>query len=98
MQRLAVYRLSGKKPPVVILQYPDLDTGDFVLAAPLYPAGAARPIEVITPEVSLNETAYLVGTHLLAGIRRNALIEPLGDLMPYEYEISRAISRLFFGN
>jgi hypothetical protein len=98
VQRLAVFRLNGKKPPVVVLQYPDMDTGDFVLAAPLYPVGAARPIDVLTPEVSLNDTAYLVGTHLLAGIRRNALAEPIGDLMTYEYEISRAISRLFFGN
>lgn len=98
MQRLAVYRLHGKKPPVVVLQYPDMDTGDFVLAAPLYPAGAAKPVEVITPEVSVDGAAYLVGTHLLAGIRKNALAEPLGDLMSYEYEISRALSRLFFGN
>lgn len=82
----------------MVLQYPDMATGDFVLAAPLYPAGAAKPIDVITPEVSLNQSGYLVGMHLLAGIRRDALAEPLGDLMSYEYEISRAISRLFFGN
>ncbi|MCA8902913.1 MAG: CcdB family protein [Hyphomonas sp.] len=98
MQRLAVFRVTGKKPPVVVLQYPDMDTGDFVLAAPLYPAGAAKPIEIITPEVSVGDTAYLVGTHLLAGIRRNALAEPLGNLIAYEYDISRALSRLFFGN
>ena len=82
----------------MVLQYPDMDTGDFVLAAPLYPAGAAKPIDVVTPEVSVNDSVYLVGTHLLAGIRRDALAEPVGNLMSYEYEISRALSRLFFGN
>lgn len=83
---------------MVVLQYPDMDTGDFVLAAPLYPAGSARPIEIVTPEVSLNGEAWLVGTHLLAGIRRAALGEQIGHLLPHEYEISRALSRLFFGN
>lgn len=97
LQRFAVYRLSGSKPPVVILQYPDIDTGDFVFAAPLYPTGAARPINVITPEVELDGKTYLVGTHLLAGIRKSALSGNIGNLVAYEYDISRALSRLFFG-
>ena len=64
MERLAVHRLSHGKPPVVILQYPSMDTGDIVLA----------------------------------GIRKSSLEGRMGDLLAYEYEISRALSRLFFGN
>ena len=98
MERLAVHRLSHGKPPVVILQYPGMDTGDIVLAAPLYPAGAAMPMEIITPEVALNGDRFILGVHLLAGIRKSSLEGRMGDLLAYEYEISRALSRLFFGN
>jgi len=97
MERLAVHRLSHGKPPVVILQYPGMDTGDIVLAAPLYPAGAALPMEIITPEVVLNGDRFILGVHLLAGIRKSSLEGRMGDLLAYEYDISRALSRLFFG-
>ena len=82
----------------MILQYPDMELGDFIIAAPLYPVGAAKPIEIVTPEVSLSGEAYLVGTHLLAGIRKSAFKDRIGSLLAHEYEISRALSRLFFGN
>ena len=96
MQHLAVFRVHNR-PPIVVLQYPLIDTGDFVLAAPLYPAGAAEPIEIVTPTVMLNGEPYLLGTHLLASVRAAALKEEIGSLLAHEYEIQRAISRLFFG-
>ena len=97
MQHLAVFRVENR-PPIVVLQYPSVDTGDFVLAAPLYPEGAAKPIDVITPRVSLHGSDYLVGVHLMASIRTNALETEVGSLIDHEYEIQRALARLFFGN
>lgn len=97
MQHLDVFRISENRPPVVVLQYPGIETGDYILAAPLYPASAAEPIETITPEVILNGQPYLLGTHLLASVRKTALGKQVGSLLVHEYAIQRALSRLFFG-
>ena len=97
MSHLAVFHVGEGRPPVLVLQFPGIDTGDFVLAAPLYPATAAKPIEVITPRVNLNGEAYLVGIHLMASIRARALETQIGSLLDEEYAIQRALSRLFFG-
>ena len=82
---------------MVVLQYPGIDTGDFIFAAPLYPAGAAKPIDVITPSVELQGQSYLVATHLMASIRVMALKTQVGSLLSHEYDIQRALARLFFG-
>jgi len=97
LSHLAVFHVGEGRPPVVVLQYPGIDTGDFVLAAPLYPATAAKPIDIITPRVNLNGEAYLVGVHLMASIRTRALGTRVGSLLDEEYAIQRALSRLFFG-
>lgn len=83
---------------VMVLQYPGLDTGRTVLAAPLYRAGAAMPMEVITPSVEFGGETYLLGTHLLAAIPKTALGPLVGNTEPQSYEVSRALDRLFFGN
>jgi len=98
MQHLAVFNVGDRRPPIVVLQYPGIDTGDYVLAAPLYPVDAAKPIEIVTPRVELNGNAYLLGIHLMASIRKSALSNEVGSLLSYDYEIQRALSRLFSGN
>ena len=98
MRHLAVFRAADNRPPIVILQYPGINTGNYVLAAPLYPSGAAKPIDVVTPNVMLNGEAYLRGTHLLASVHVSALGDEVGALLAHEYEIQRALARLFFGN
>ena len=98
MRHLAVFRAGENKPPIVVLQYPGIDTGNYVLAAPLYPAGAAKPIDIVPPMVTLDGEAYLLGTHLLASVRASALGDEIGSLLAHEYEIQRALARLFFGN
>lgn len=98
MQHLAVYSIDDSRPPVAVLQYPGVDTGNYVFAAPLYPASAAQPIDIITPRVSLNGSDYLVGVHLMASVRRDALATQIGSLLAHEYEIQRALARIFFGN
>ena len=98
MDHLAVFRVEGRRPSVVILQYPGIETGNYVFAAPLYPAAAAKPIDIVTPRVSMNGEDYLVGVHLMASIRRDALGGQIGSLIDHEYEIQRALARLFFGN
>ena len=98
MQHLDVFTVRERAIRAVILQYPNLDTGDIVLTAPLFPERAAKPIPVITPLVQLDGETLVVGTHLLAGIRKTGLVEHVGTLEPHRYDISRAIDRLFFGN
>lgn len=97
MEHLAVFRVDENRPLIVVLQYPGIDTGDFVLAAPLYPASTAKPIDVITPRVELDAEPYLVGVHLMASIRIGALKTKAGSLLSYEYDIQRALARLFTG-
>ena len=98
MEHLGIYRIDDHRPPVVVLQYPTVDTGDFVLAAPLYPEGAAKPIEIVTPRIILEERPYLLGTHLMSGIPVVSLKARIGSARAFEYDIARALSRLFFGN
>ena len=98
MQHLSVFDVGDGRPPIVILQYPGIDMGDFVLAAPLSPVEAAKPIDVITPRVELDGKAYLLGVHLMASIRKAALRNEVGSLLSYDYQIQRALSRLFSGN
>lgn len=98
MQHLTVFDVDDRRPSIVVLQYPGIDTGDFVLAAPLYPVEAAKPIDIVTPRVELDGKLYLVGVHLMASIRKTALRTEVGSLLSYEYEIQRALSRLFSGN
>ena len=83
MRHLAVFRAGENKPPIVVLQYPGIDTGNYVLAAPLYPAGAAKPIDIVTPMVTLDGEAYLLGTHLLASVRASALGDEIGSLLAH---------------
>jgi hypothetical protein len=45
----------------------------------------------------LNGEPYLLGTHLLASVRAAALKEEIGSLIAHEYDVQRAIARLFFG-
>lgn len=98
MKPLEVFHIDDSRPPVVVLQYPGIGTGDFVLAAPLYSVGKAKPIDIITPEVNLSGRTYLLGTHLMAAISTLHLTQSLGDVLKDEYQIQRALQRLFFGN
>lgn len=98
MQRYDVYQIENKDTPVVLLQYPGIDTGIVLLAAPLIAVHRVEALDIITPQVTLAADDYFIGTHLLAAIRKDVLGQKIGNLIEYEYEISRAISRLFFGN
>lgn len=98
MEHLDIYHIDDTKPLVVLLQNPLVDTGDFIFAAPLYAEASARPIEVLTPLISHNEEFYLLGTHLLSAIPKRSLTRCVGSALAHEYDIARALSRLFFGN
>jgi hypothetical protein len=98
MDHLAIYQIDTARPLVVLLQHPLIETGDFIFAAPIYPDGSAKPLDVITPRILHNAQPYLLGTHLMSAIPVRSLSQHVGSAMAHEYDISRALSRLFFGN
>jgi|CryGeyStandDraft_13_1057135.scaffolds.fasta_scaffold41108_3 hypothetical protein len=98
-ERLAVHRLSdAPNTYVAILQYPGLDVGPPVLVAPLLQSDDLIHIPFVTVEVEFLGGIYLLATHQITAIPSVYIGEPLGDLMAYEYDIARALSRIFFGN
>ncbi|GAB5458456.1 MAG: hypothetical protein Hens3KO_14860 [Henriciella sp.] len=97
--RLAVHRaIDDSERIFVILQYPGLDTGPSVLAAPLFRQGELPPLPPVTVDVVLQDVDYLVAIQQASAFP-TALVGPeIGDLQAYDYDFQRALSRLFFGN
>lgn len=92
---------SGKSrnsiPYVVCLQSHFLDSLDTVIVAPLmrFPAGA-KPNEVMV-EVEFSGERLMADLSSLTGFHRALLKRVEGDLLDHEYDIRRALDRLFTG-
>ena len=96
--RLAVHHLSDAPGNmVVILQYPGLDVGPAVLVAPLLQDDDLIHIPYVTVEIGFGGGNYLLATHQVTAVPHLFIGAAAGNVLAYEYEISRALSRLFFG-
>ncbi|MEQ9314964.1 MAG: CcdB family protein [Henriciella sp.] len=99
MERLAVHEISDDPDQlIVVLQYPNVDTGPAVLVAPLMADSALKPIPSITLEVELRGKSYLLAMHQLSAFPKQFIGAQIGSLLEHEYAIQRALARLFFGN
>lgn len=97
MAGYTVHTLKGAKHPVVVLQYPGLETGASVLVAPLFPALELPELEVITPRVTVGGADYLIAVQLLAAVQKKELGPVEQSLETHEYAVANAMNRLFFG-
>lgn len=98
-KRLAVHRISDDQNRlVVILQYPGLDTGPSILVAPLFPKGELSPMPPVTVDIEIDGEGYILAVQQLSTFPRDYVGPEVGNLTDHEYEISCALSRLFFGN
>lgn len=97
--RFAIHQVVGDETQsIVILQYPGLDTGPAVLVAPLVLETELPAIPPVTVSIQVEGRAYILAMQQLSAFPK-ALIGPqTGNLADHEYDIQRALQRLFFGN
>lgn len=98
MQRYGVYHLRDAPDPVIILQYPGLETSGLVIVAPLAKATSLPEIHPITPVLNIGDEEWLVLTYRMAAIPESDIEEMITQFDQADYVFQRALSRLFFGN
>ena len=86
----------GYAPYVVVLQSHHLDALDTVILAPLVIDSKQAISSIDLPLEFRDEPCVLVIAEL-AGIARRALGRPIGSVEAYEYDIRRALERVFTG-
>lgn len=91
-----VGRRQGSVDLAVILQHDAIRDFGMRAVAPLVPAGAAAPVDKLTPKVEVEGRSYLVAVHLLTTIPVASLGQPIASLADREYDLKRAIDALFF--
>jgi toxin CcdB len=88
---------NADAPFVCVLQSHYLEAMDTVMVAPLLRASAKpTPTQVAVP-VAIDGDAHLLDVSLMANIERRSLGRPRGSLLAYEFDIRRALERLFTG-
>ena len=88
---------SADAPLVCVLQSHYLEAIDTVMVAPLLRAkGKITATQVAVP-VEFEGENYLLDVSLMANIERTAVGRPRGNLLDSEYDIRRALDRLFTG-
>ena len=98
MEQYGVHTLKGQDGLFLTLHYPGLDVAGTVVVAPLVPLGMLPEIPVLTPRVDVDGDPFLLLTYRLAAIDARRLERTVTHLLGQDYDISRALSRLFFGN
>lgn len=98
MEQYSVCGLKGQDGLFLILQYPGLEASSTVVVAPLIPADILPDIPALTPEIGFAGQRLRLLTYRLAAIDVRNLGPVAGRLDGQDYAISRALSRLFFGN
>lgn len=98
MEQYSVCGLKGQEGLFLVLQYPGLEASSTVVVAPLIPADLLPEIPALTPEIEFQGQRLRLLTYRLAAIDARILGPVTGKLDGQDYAISRALSRLFFGN
>lgn len=88
---------ASDAPFVCVLQSHYLDGMDTVMVAPMMRGQArATNTQVVVPVTFEGET-YLLDVALMASIEGRDLRKPVGSVLELEFDIRRAIDRLFTG-
>lgn len=98
MQQYAVHHMNGTPDPIIVLQYPGLDTSSLVIVAPMVAASSLPKIVPMTPILKIEDKSCMVLTYRMAAIPEAELGEEIALVEQEFYLFQRAISRLFFGN
>lgn len=98
MQQYAVHHMNGTPNPVIVLQYPGLETSGLVIVAPMVDASDLPEIAPLTPILEIEDRSWMVLTYRMAAIPTGRLGEKVAVLDQEFYLFQRALSRLFFGN
>lgn len=86
-----------RAPYLVILQSHHLHSLATVIVAPLIRDDLILPDGATSIAVEFGDEGFTVAIGLMANIESRALGRPLGDLKAMDYEIQRAIDRIFTG-
>ena len=99
MDRFAVYTLQDEPDvEVVVLSYPGVEQNGTVIVAPLVTEDGIAIVQILHPIVETPHGKRVVAIERLSAMAPRFLGNQTGSLAEYEYDISRALSRLFFGN
>ena len=98
MDRFAIHALLDRRDvQVVVLSYPGLEQNGTVIAAPLLKEDSIAIVPILHPVVHTPSGMRVIAIERMSAISPKLLGENIGNLLAYEYDISRALSRLFFG-
>jgi hypothetical protein len=92
-----VFALAATGALVVVLQYPGLEATGLVVVAPLSPSNGLPALDGLTPRIRFDDQDCLLLVYRLAAIRVEDLGVWRGSLANADYEITRAMDRLFHG-
>jgi len=82
----------------VLLSYPGMETNGTVVIAPLIAPDNIAIVETLHPIVETPTETRVIAVERLAAISPDFMVATTDTLIEYEYEIQRALSRLFYGN
>lgn len=90
-------RGSSEAPLICVLQSHYLEALNTVVVAPLLLATGTPTQSQAAVPITFHDVDYVLDTSLLANIERTPLRRPVGSLLEYEFDIRRALDRLFTG-
>jgi hypothetical protein len=102
MRRFEIWELfskdsRGNKRLVLILQSERIDHLSTMVVAPLQPQRPDMVVPNLTPSLNIAGTTYVVLVPLMSAIERKQLTACVADGRVIEYEIIRALDRVFSG-
>jgi toxin CcdB len=102
MQRFEIWRLvskdkRGEERLVMILQSEKIDHLASIIVAPLKPESADMVVPNLTPNIDIEGKAYTILVPLMTAIDRKQIGTWVLDAGGLDYEIGRALDRVFSG-
>lgn len=82
----------------VLLSYPGMETNGTVVIAPLLQKDKIAIVTTLHPLVETPFGDRVVAVERLAAVSPHLITPTAYSLIDYEYDIQRAMARLFFGN
>lgn len=99
MDRFAIVTLKSRQDDAfILLSYPGIETNGTMVVAPLVAEDRIGIVDTLHPIVDTPMGRRVVAVERMAGVARDLVEETPVSLIRYEYPISCALSRLFYGN
>ena len=99
MDRYAIVTLkTHHEDEFILLSYPGMETNGTIVVAPLVPEDRIGIVETLHPIVDTPRGRRVVAVERMAGVARDLVQDTPHSLIEYEFRISGALSRLFYGN